>query len=199
MRDWEFIGEDVSYAHGIHFTDEELAILAETGTSIAHCPSSNMRLGSGIARVKEMREMGINVALAVDGSASNDTSDFLGEMRQALLLQRIRYGADGLTANDAIEMATTGGARLLGFSRIGRIREGWAADLAVFDMHQLGYAGSLSDPQAALLFAGYDHQTAYTVVNGCIVVAESRLSGIEEEELIRRANRAAARLRAAEE
>ena len=100
MEDTGFIGEDVFYAHGIYFNDEELARLKETGTHIAHCPSSNMRLGSGICRVKEMLAMGINVALAVDGSASNDTSDMLGEMRQALLLQRVRYGSDAVTAMD---------------------------------------------------------------------------------------------------
>jgi 8-oxoguanine deaminase len=194
MEQWGFIGEDVSYAHGIYFTDEELDTLAQTKTSIAHCPSSNMRLGSGIARVKEMLERGINVALAVDGSASNDTSDFLGEMRNALLLQRVKYGPDAFTAHEVFQLATENGARLLGFPRIGKIKEGWAADLAVFNMHRLQYAGSLSDPLAALVFAGIDHQTEYTIVDGEIVVQNGHLTGYDEETITQRANRIARRL-----
>ncbi|MCP4686684.1 MAG: amidohydrolase family protein, partial [Desulfobacterales bacterium] len=119
MRDNGFIGEDVSYAHGIHFNDQELETLAETKTHVAHCPSSNMRLGSGICRVKEMLSMGVNVALAVDGSASNDTSDMLGELRNALLLQRVRGGADAVAARDVFKMAGENGARLLNFKKIG--------------------------------------------------------------------------------
>ncbi len=194
MEDTGFIGEDVFYAHGIYFNDEELARLKETGTHIAHCPSSNMRLGSGICRVKEMLAMGINVALAVDGSASNDTSDMLGEMRQALLLQRVRYGSDAVTAMDVYRMATLNGATLLGFEKVGALRDGWAADVALFDINSLPYAGSLSDPLAALIFSGYDHGTAYTIVNGRIVVEKGRLVGIDEEKITRKANGIAERL-----
>ncbi len=189
MQEWGFIGEDVSYAHGVHFTDDELELLRKTGTSIAHCPSSNMRLGSGIARVKEMIEEQINVALAVDGSASNDTSDFLGEMRNALLLQRVRYGSDAMTVDDVFRIATENGARLLGFTSIGKIKSGWAADLAVFNINKLQYAGALSDPLAALVFAGIDHQTEYTIVNGRVVVERGRLTGYDEEQLTEEANR----------
>ena len=194
MEELEFTGADVSYAHGVFFNDEELGLLAETGTSIAHCPSSNMRLGSGIARVKEMLERGINVALAVDGSASNDTSDFLGEMRTALLLQRVRYGADALTAGEVFRMASENGAGLLGFRGIGRVEEGCLADLALFDINSIGYAGALSDPPAALLFAGNSHQTAYTIVNGRIVVREGRLTGYDEDAIVTKANEIAFRL-----
>ena len=137
MEDWGFIGSDVSYAHGIHFNDQELKQLATTGTHIAHCPTSNMRLGSGICRVKEMLPMGINVALAVDGSASNDSSDMLGEIRNALLLQRVHYGAAAVSTLDVIKMATENGAKLLGFGKVGKIREGWAADLAVFNVAKI--------------------------------------------------------------
>ena len=191
MEEWGFIGEDVSYAHGVHFNDEELESLRQTDTSIAHCPSSNMRLGSGIARVKEILERVINVALAVDGSASNDTSDFLGEMRNALLLQRVRYGPDALTAEEVFQIATENGARLLGFARIAKIKPGWAADIAIFNINKLQYAGSLSDPLAALVFAGIDHQTDYTIVNGRIVVEGGRLTGYDEEILTQEANRIA--------
>jgi cytosine/adenosine deaminase-related metal-dependent hydrolase len=194
MQDLEFVGEDVSYAHGIFFEDAELEVLADTGTSIVHCPSSNMRLGSGIARVKEMIERGINVGLAVDGSASNDTSDFLGEMRSALLLQRVCYGADALTASDVFRMATRNGANLLGFSSTGRIEEGCLADLALFDIDRIEYAGSLSDPPAALLFAGISHQTAFTIVNGQVVVRDGKLTGYDEQEIIAKANEISDRL-----
>ena len=194
MEDTGFIGEDVFYAHGIHFNDDELRQLRETGTHVAHCPSSNMRLGSGICRVTEMLPAGINVGLAVDGSASNDTSDMLGEMRQALLLQRVRYGSDAVMAMDVYRMATVNGARLLNFEKVGELREGWAADIAVFNIDQLGYAGALSDPLAALIFSGYDHQTAFTIVNGKVVVDGRRLVGIAEEELIHKGNAISERL-----
>jgi cytosine/adenosine deaminase-related metal-dependent hydrolase len=188
MQECELIGPDVFYAHGIHFNDDELRILAETGTHIAHCPSSNMRLGSGICRVKEMLEMGINVGIAVDGSASNDSSDMLGEVRNALLLQRVEKGAAALTARQAFAMASENGAKLLNFSNVGRLEEGWAADAAIFNVHTLPYAGSLSDPVAALLFCGDDHTTDYTIVNGNVVVDKRRLVGFDEEELVRKAN-----------
>ncbi|MEA5031904.1 MAG: 8-oxoguanine deaminase [Sphaerochaeta sp.] len=188
MQECELIGPDVFYAHGIHFNDDELRILAETGTHIAHCPSSNMRLGSGICRVKEMLEMGINVGIAVDGSASNDSSDMLGEVRNALLLQRVEKGAAALSARQAFTMASENGAKLLNFSNVGRLEEGWAADAAIFNVHTLPYAGSLSDPVAALLFCGDDHTTDYTIVNGQVVVDKRRLVGIDEEELVCKAN-----------
>ncbi len=191
MEDWDFIGKDVSFAHGIFFNDQELDLLAKTKTSIAHCPSSNMRLGSGIARVKEMLKMGINVGLALDGSASNDTSDFLGEIRNALLLQRVNYGADALTAREAFGLATVNGASLLGFNSIGKIEVGMAADLAIFNLNKLEYAGSMSDPLAALIFAGNNHQTQYTIVNGKIVVENSRLCGFDEDKIVANANKIA--------
>lgn len=188
MEECELIGPDVFYAHGIHFNDDELRTLAETGTHIAHCPSSNMRLGSGICRVREMLDMGINVGIAVDGSASNDSSDMLGEIRNALLLQRVGKGAAALTAREAFAMASENGAKLLNFSGVGRLEEGWAADAAIFDVHTLGYAGSLSDPVAALLFCGDDHCTDYTIVNGKVVVDKRRLVGFDEQELVHKAN-----------
>jgi len=194
MTDLGFVGEDVSFAHGIFFTDEDLRILARTGTSIAHCPSSNMRLGSGIARVKEMLVLGVNVGLAVDGSASNDSGDFLGEMRAALLLQRVKYGADAITAKEVFRMASENGARLLGYGKVGAVKKGWAADLALFDVHRLEYAGALSDPVAALLFAGFDHGAACTVVDGRVVVRDGRLVGLDEDDIARRVNNLSRRL-----
>ena len=188
MEDTGFIGEDVWYAHGIHFNDDELKLLSDTKTHIAHCPSSNMRLGSGICRVTEMLPTDINVGLAVDGSASNDTSDMLGEMRNALLLQRVRYGARAVTTRDIFKLATINGAKLLNFEKIGQLQEGWAADMAVFNVNRMEYAGALSDPLAALIFSGYNHGTQYTIVNGHIAVEDGVLTGVDEQQLTDRAN-----------
>jgi len=194
MERCEFIGPDVFYAHGIFFTDAELGVLRERGAQVAHCPSSNMRLGSGICRVRDMLDIGIPVSLAVDGSASNDSSDFLGEMRHALLLQRVARGSGALNAREVLRMATETGAAVLGFEGIGRIEKGYAADLAIFNIDRMEYCGSLSDPFAALIFAGYNHGAEYTICNGKVVVEKGRLTGIEEETLIREANRISARL-----
>jgi cytosine/adenosine deaminase-related metal-dependent hydrolase len=183
MADCDFLGKDVFFAHGVHFNDEELDVLAETGTHIAHCPTSNMRLGSGICRVTEMIPKSINVGLAVDGSASNDSSDMLGEVRNSLLLQRVHYGAAAVTTADVLKMGTENGARLLGYEKVGRLEEGMAADLAVFNMNKLEYAGALSDPVSALIFSGYNHEAEYTLVNGEIAVDKGKLTGVDEEEL----------------
>ncbi len=188
MKDCGFIGSDVSYAHGIHFNDQELELLAETGTHIAHCPTSNMRLGSGICRVKEMLPLGINVALAVDGSASNDSSDMLGEIRNALLLQRVHYGAAAMSTLDVMKMGTENGAKLLGFENVGKIKEGWAADLAIFNVGKLEYSGSLTDPLAAIIFSGYNHGAEYTIVNGKLTVEQGRLTGFDETEIMHKCN-----------
>ncbi len=194
MERCEFIGPDVFYAHGIFFNDDELRVLLKAGAQVAHCPSSNMRLASGICRVRDMLDMGIPVSLAVDGSASNDSSDFLGELRQALLLQRVARGSGALTAREVLRMATETGASVLGFEKTGRIAPGFAADIAVFDVDRLEYAGSLSDPFAALVFAGYNHGTAWTICNGKVVVDNGRLTGLDERQLTRDANRIADRL-----
>lgn len=193
MQECELIGNDVFYAHGIWFNDEELKILKETGSHIAHCPSSNMRLGSGICRVKEMLDLGINVGLAVDGSASNDSSHMLLEARTALYLQRVKYGSDALTARDVFKIACENGANLLGFEKVGRLEEGWAADLAIFDVTSLDYAGAQSDPVAALLFCT-PRDAKYTIVNGEVRVDSYRLVGFDEEVLIQKQNECAKKL-----
>ena len=201
MEKLDWLGPDVWYAHGIHFNDAELKLLAETGTGIAHCPASNMRLGSGIARIPEMLKLGIPIGLAVDGSASNDSSDMVGEMRQALLLHRVHSGADAITAEQVLEMATLGSARLLGRNDIGSLEVGKAADVAIFDLNKLEYTGSLSDPLAALIFSGINHEADTTIVNGKIVVREGKLVNIDETEIIRHGNQISERMlqRAAEE
>lgn len=194
LVDLDWIGDDVWYAHGIHFNDDELQLLAATQTGIAHCPASNMRLGSGFARVPEMLRLGIPVGLAVDGSASNDSSDMVGEMRQALLLHRVRYGADAISAEQVLEMATLGSARLLGRTDIGSLEIGKAADVAIFELNKLEYTGALSDPLAALIFSGISHEVDTTIVNGEIVVQKGRLVRVDEEEIIRKGNALAAAL-----
>ena len=194
MEDCGFVGKDVWYAHGIHFNDDELDYLARTGTGVAHCPSSNMRLGSGICRVREMLDRGVNVGLAVDGSASNDASDMLGEARQALLLQRVRYGSGGVTAREVLGVVTIGGARILGYDDAGSMEPGALADVALFDVMKLEYAGALSDPAAALLFSGYNHGVDHLVVNGEMVVENGRLVGADEDRIRDEANRCAKRL-----
>lgn len=194
MEDCGFVGKDVWYAHGIHFNDEELDLLAKTGTGVAHCPSSNMRLGSGICRVREMLDRGINIGLGVDGSASNDASDMLGEARQALLLQRIRYGSGGINAREVLGIATIGGARQLGYDDAGTMEAGALADIAMFDVMKLEYAGALSDPAAALLFSGYNHGVDHLIVNGNVVVQNGRLTGADEDRIRDEANRCAKRL-----
>ena len=188
MADWNWLGDDVFFAHGIWFDDRELNILSETKPGICHCPSSNMRLGSGIARVREMLDMGISVGLGVDGSSSNDSSDMLGETRNAMLIQRIKYGSSGLSAREALRMATRGGSQLMNSPQIGSIEEGKAADLAIFNMDSVQFAGALSDPLTAIVFSGYNHQTEYTIVNGNIVVENGQLITYNENTIIEKAN-----------
>ena len=198
MRRWGWVGGDVWYAHGIHFNDAELDLLAETNTGVAHCPSSNMRLGSGICRVPEMLDRGIRVGLAVDGSASNDSSDMVGELRNALLLSRVRYGPSAMTADKVLRLATRGSASLLGWESIGSIEVGKAADLAIFEMQRLDYAGALSDPLAAIIFSGCSHEVDTTIVNGHVTVRGGKLVGVDEAELRKRANAISRRMLEAE-
>ncbi|MCR4421492.1 MAG: 8-oxoguanine deaminase [Exilispira sp.] len=195
MQDLDFIGQDVFYAHGIFFNDEELDILAKTGTGIAHCPSSNMRLGSGICRVVEGLKKGVDFGLAVDGSASNDSSDMLAEARMALLLQRVKYGSNAIDARQIFDIAINGGAKMLGYNKIGKLASGYLADIAVFKIiDRIDFAGSLSDPFAALLFTGNNHQTKYTIVNGVVVVKDGTLINMNEVEIAKNGNRIAKEL-----
>lgn len=194
MRECEFIGNDVFYAHGIWFNDDELKILKDTGAHIAHCPSSNMRLGSGICRTREMLKLGINVAIAVDGSASNDSSNMLNELRNALLLSRIKYREDGLTSREVLKMGTINGAKLLGYDeKLGELREGWLADIAVFPADDISYVGAHADECGSLLFT-QSRNTKYTIVNGKVVVENGELIGMNEKEIVENANKIAKKL-----
>jgi cytosine/adenosine deaminase-related metal-dependent hydrolase len=183
MEQLGWLGPDVWFAHGIHLDDDELARLADTGTGIAHCPSSNMRLGSGACRVNEMLQRGVTVGLAVDGSASNDSSNMLGELRSCLLLHRLVGGPAAMTAERALQLATRGGARLLGWDDLGSIEPGQGADLVLIEMNRLDYAGALNDPLAAAILCGISHNVDTTIVNGEVVVREGRLLNIDEGSL----------------
>jgi cytosine/adenosine deaminase-related metal-dependent hydrolase len=189
-----WLGPDVWFAHMVHVNDAEIQRLAATRTGVAHCPASNMRLGSGIAPIPQMVAAGVPVGLGVDGSASNDASDMLGEVRQAMLLHRVMGGAQAVTAREVLRWATRGGAAVLGYNALGRLESGALADLVLIDLQQLGFAGALHDPVAAPVFAGDSHIVAYSIVNGEVVVKNGKLVRVSEEELVRRANEAAAEM-----
>lgn len=192
MEKLGWVGEDVWYAHAVHLNEEEIALLARTGTGVAHCPTSNMRLGSGIAPVKEMLEAGVRVGLAVDGSSSNDSSQMLAEARMALLLQRVKKGADALSVYQALEMATRGGAAVLGRDDIGALAPGKAADFIAIRLDRLEYAGA-HDPLVSLLLCAPVH-AELSVINGRTVVESGRLVNCDLEEIIPRQNEIARRL-----
>jgi len=183
-----WLGSDVWYAHGVHFNDAELDRLAETGTGVAHCPISNLRLGSGIARVPEMLDRGVPVGLAVDGSASNDGGNLLIEARIATLIHRVGTGVDQMPAQRALELATLGSAKVLGRDDIGALAPGMAADMALFDLRDIAYAGALSDPVAALLMTAGPARARTVLVNGRVLVDEGRLLNIDSEALYKEAN-----------
>lgn len=189
MEDLEWVGPDIWYAHGIHFDDAEITRLARTQTGIAHCPASNMRLASGIAPVPAMLRRGVPVGLGVDGSASNDGSNMLAEVRQALLLSRVGFGAGALTAVEAVRLATQGSAALLGRAgELGTIEVGKAADCILVDVSGLDRAGALADPLAALVFTGISQRVHAAIVGGEVVVRDGRLVTVDEEEIARTAH-----------
>lgn len=192
MESLGWIGEDVWFAHAIHLNDDEVRRLGETRTGVAHCPASNMKLNSGVCRVPDLLKAGARVGLAVDGSASNDSSDMWGEMRQAYLLSRLAYGDRGLRAGDVLRLATVGGAQALGRDDLGHLAVGMAADLVLIDLDQLGFAGGRHDPVAAIVASGDSHIVDTTIVNGRVVVRGGRLVGADEGEIVRRANRISA-------
>lgn len=192
-QDLGWVGHDVWHAHCVQLDDAGIALFAKTGTGVAHCPCSNMRLASGIAPIRRMRDAGVPVGLGVDGSASNDAASMINEARQALLLQRVGFGPSAMTAREALEIATVGGARVLGRDDIGVLAAGMAADFVAFDTRGVGMAGGLHDPVAALVFCN-PGQAAYSVVNGRVVVREGRLTTLDLPSLVTRHNALARQL-----
>ena len=202
-QDLGWLGDDVWHAHCVKLDDEGISLFAATRTGVAHCPCSNMRLASGIAPVRRMLDAGVPVGLGVDGCASNDAAHMVNEARQALLLARVgrsleAFGCDSgpseLGARGALALATRGGAQVLGRSDIGHLAIGMCADLALFDLRTLGFAGAaVHDPVAALLFCS-SPPAAWTVVNGRVVVREGQLATLELGPLVERHNQLAQQL-----
>ena len=196
LRRLGWLGDDVWLAHCVHISDEEVALFGETGTGVAHCPSSNARLGSGLSPVRKLLEAGAPVGLGVDGSASNDTSNMLGEARQAMLAHR-RDPDPGkwLTAEEAFWLATRGGARCLGREdEIGSLQPGHFADVIAVETRRLSYAGAGSDPLAALAFSPWPEPVDTVMVHGRVVVSGGELLDVDVPELIERANRVSSQL-----
>jgi 8-oxoguanine deaminase len=201
MEVLNWIGPDVWFAHSVHVRHPEMRLYGEAGVGVAHCPSSNMRLASGIAPVLDMLGWGVHVGLGVDGSASNDGSHLLGEARQALLAARVKAGLEGaslsgdsaptlMTARQALELATLGGAAVLGRSDLGSLDVGKCADFIALRLDRLAYAGALHDPLAALVFCA-PQDVDYTVVGGKFVVKERQLVTMDLPMLVEKHNQAA--------
>ena len=176
-------GSDVWYAHGIHFNDEELRVLARTQTGVCHCPASNMKLSSGIARIPEMLRLGVPVGLGVDGSASNDGSSLMEEMRTAYLLHRLNSSKLAPSGYDILKMATRGSARLLGRDDIGSLAVGKCCDLFMIDSRRLELVGSCFDPMSVLGTVGVRGAVDYTVVHGKVTVEGGKLATLDEDKL----------------
>ena len=177
-------GSDVWFAHGIHFNDEELRVLAKTHTGVAHCPISNMKLASGVARVPEMLKLGVPVGLAVDGSASNDGSSLMEELRVAFLLHRLNSSKAAPSGYDVLKMATCGSAAILGRSDdIGSLEVGKCCDLFMIDSRRLELVGSCFDPKSVLGTVGVRGPVDYTVVQGRVTVDHGHLVTVDEEQL----------------
>jgi 8-oxoguanine deaminase len=205
MQSVDWVGEDVWFAHAVWVNDEEIGVFAKHKCGVAHCPTSNMRLASGIAPIKEYRAAGVNVGLGVDGSASNDGSNLLAEVRQALLLARVKEGITGfslsndpkrklMTAREALYLGTRGGAAVLGRSDIGSLEPGKCADFFAVELDRLDYAGgAVHDPVSAAVFC-QPVRVDYTVVGGRFVVREGCVATLDERKLVEKHNEAAKRL-----
>ncbi len=184
-------GDDVWHAHCVKLDGREIDLFARTGTGVAHCPCSNCRLGSGIAPVRAMRDAGVRVALGVDGSASNDAGDLVSEARQLMLLQRVAQGADAMSAREALEIATLGGAQVLGRPECGALAVGMRADVAIWDISGLDTAGSW-DP-VALLLAG-PRRVRDLLVDGRRIVSGGQLASYDSHSIVQQADRCLQRL-----
>ena len=203
MQDVEWVGEDVWFAHAVWVQDEEIQVLAKHRCGVAHCPTSNMRLASGIAPVQAYRAAGVNVGLGVDGSASNDGSHLLAEVRNALLVARVKEGLTGysfsndptrtlMTAREALALGTRGGAAVLGRQDVGSLARGKCADFCAINLNRLGFTG-MHDPVAAIVF-GQPVNVDYTVVAGKCIVKEGHLTTVDARQVAEQHHKAAQRL-----
>lgn len=204
MQEVDWIGDDVWFAHSVHVDDDEIKLYARTGCGVAHCPSSNMRLASGIAPILEMVQAGVKVGVGVDGSASNDGSHLLEEVRMTMLASRVRAGLMGaslsgddapplMTARQALELATRGSASVLGRGDIGSLEPGKAADFFAINLNRIDYAGGLHDPVASVVFNS-PVKADYTVVGGKFIVKEGQMVTVDVPNLVSEHNKLAAQL-----
>jgi 8-oxoguanine deaminase len=204
MEILNWVGPDVWFAHSVHVSPDEISLYSQTGCGVAHCPTSNMRLASGIAPILDMVLRGVRVGLGVDGSASNDGSNLLEEVRQAMMVARLRAGLGGaslsgnaspplMAARQALEIATGGGAAVLRRPDLGSLEPGKCADFFAIDLNRLDYAGALHDPVAALVFCA-PVRADYTMVGGRFVVKEGQLVTIHQNKLVEAHNKAAREL-----
>jgi len=204
MQTVDWVGDDVWFAHSVYVNQEEINVFAKHHCGVAHCPTSNMRLASGIAPIREYLSAGINVGIGVDGSASNDGSHLLAEVRQAMLLSRLKEGITGfslsndpsrklMTAREALRLGTTGGAAVLGRKDIGSLEAGKCADFFAINLNRLEYAGALQDPVSAVVFC-QPVRVDYTVVGGKFIVKQGQLTTVDERKLVEKHNQAAKRL-----
>ncbi len=176
-----WVGEDVWHAHCVCLSTEGIALFGQTGTGVAHCPGSNLRLASGIAPIRAMLKAGVRVGLGVDGSASNDAAHLINEARLAMLVARVKETPGdpaALSARNALRIATRGGAAALGYTKIGQLAPGMAADVVAFDLNQIGYTGALHDPLAALVFCA-PTQVSYSLIHGRVIVAKGVLTTLD--------------------
>ena len=203
MQEVDWVGDNVWFAHAVWVNDEEIKVFAKHNCGVAHCPTSNMRLASGIAPIKEYRKAGVNVGLGVDGSASNDGSHLLAEVRNAMLLSRVKEGITGyslsddpnrklMTAREALHLGTRGGAAVLGRKDIGSLEAGKCADFFAMNLNRIEFAG-MHDPVSAIVF-GQPIRVDYTVVNGRFIVKEGQLVTVDEHKLVEKHKKAAKRL-----
>jgi len=203
MQEVAWVGNDVWFAHAVWVNDEEIQLFAKHNCGVAHCPTSNMRLASGIAPVREYLKAGVNIGLGVDGSASNDGSSLLAEVRNAMLVSRVREGITGfslsqdlnrklMTAREALYLGTRGGAAVLGRSDIGSLEPGKCADFFAVNLNRIEFTG-MHDPVSAIVF-GQSVRVDYTVVGGRFIVREGRVLTVDERKLVEKHNKAAKRL-----
>jgi cytosine/adenosine deaminase-related metal-dependent hydrolase len=203
MQEVDWVGSDVWFAHAVWVNEAEIQVFARHNCGVAHCPTSNMRLASGIAPVRQYRAAGVNVGLGVDGSASNDGSHLLAEVRNAMLVARVKEGITGfslsndpdrqlMTAREALYLGTRGGAAVVGRTDIGSLESGKCADFFAIDLNRIEFSG-MHDPVAAIVF-GQPVGADYTVVGGKFIVKEGKMCTVDEQKLIERHNKAAKRL-----
>lgn len=186
-NDVNWVGDDVWHAHCVMLNEREIGLFAKTGTGVCHCPSSNMRLASGVAPVRKMLDSRVKVGLGVDGSASNDSGHLLEEARNAMLLQRVNGNPAGLSAREALELATRGGAAVLGRDDVGVIAPNMAADFVAYRLDSPGFAGALHDPVAALVFCR-PQNVDLSVINGRVIVKEGCLQTLDLPVLVEQHN-----------